>query len=116
MSEEALRLAQDLEDQRLEGRVLCDLGDAHALLGQHEQADACYQQSLAALEAIEHVTDAARTRWAYGQFLVRRGQRHRGIALMAECAAFEERIGHAKAAEHAALVARLRAEGEGMTG
>jgi tetratricopeptide (TPR) repeat protein len=110
-SAEALRLARGAGDQQLEGRVLCDLGAAQALLGQYLEADTHYQQSLTLLDRLDHQTDAARTRWAYGQFLIRQGERERGIALMAECVAYEQRIGHAKADEHAALVDSLRAGG-----
>lgn len=111
-STEALRLARKVGDQQLEGRVLCNLGTIQALLGQHTEANAHYQQSLTLLDRLDHQTDAARTRWAYGQFLIRQGSRERGIALMTECVAYEQRIGHAKADEHAALVDGLRAGGE----
>jgi tetratricopeptide (TPR) repeat protein len=106
-SEEALRIARAVGDQQLEGRVLCDVGAAHALLGQHKEADAHYHQSLTLLGQIDHQTDAARTRWAYGQFLVRQGERERGIALLEECVAYEQRIGHAQAEDHAALIEHL---------
>ncbi|HEU4322713.1 MAG TPA: hypothetical protein VFS21_06150 [Roseiflexaceae bacterium] len=35
----------------------------------------------------------------------------RGIELLAACVAYEQRIGHTEAEEHAALVERLRQEG-----
>ena len=91
--------------------MLCNVGAAHALLGQHTAADTYYQQSLRLLDRIGHRTDAARTRWAYGQFLIRQGEHERGIALMAESVSYEQEIGHARAEEHAALVERLRADG-----
>ena len=96
----------------LEGRALCNLGAAHALLSHHTEADAYYQHSLMLFDRIDHQTEAARTRWSYGQFLVRQGKRERGIVLMAECVTYEQRIGHAKANEHATLVEQIRADGE----
>jgi hypothetical protein len=81
-------------------------------LGQCAQARANYETSLAILDDIGNHAELAYSRWAYGQFLIRQGERERGIALMAECVAYEQRIGHAKADEHAALVEQIRAGGE----
>ncbi|GAB4215387.1 MAG: hypothetical protein OHK0022_55230 [Roseiflexaceae bacterium] len=109
-SRAALTLARDTGNRRVEGMTLRTIAAAHAALGQPAEAEANFAASLAVLEAIEHVPELARTRWDYGLFLVRQGERERGIDLMAQCVAYEQRIGHAKAAEHAAEVERLRQE------
>jgi tetratricopeptide (TPR) repeat protein len=110
--EASLALTLNIGDRRLEGIVLRDLATAQATLGHQAEAEANYAASLTIHEEMQHARLLARTRWAYGQFLVRQGSRERGIALMAECVAYEQRIGHAQAAEHAALVEHLRAGGE----
>lgn len=48
---------------------------------------------------------------AYSQFLLTQGERERGLVLLDACVAYEQQIGHAQAAEHAALVEQLRADG-----
>jgi tetratricopeptide (TPR) repeat protein len=108
----ALELAQKVGHRSLEGAVLRCLGNVQATFGQQDKATANYKASLVILDEVGDPLEGGRTRWAYGQFLIRQGARERGIALMAECVAYEQQIGHAKAAEHAALVEHLRAGGE----
>jgi hypothetical protein len=83
-----------------------------AVLGREREADALYQVALDIHDELGYHHGLVRTRWAYGQFLVRQSERERGIALMAECVAYEQRIGHAQAEEHAALIEHLRTGGE----
>jgi len=110
--EASLALTLNVGDRRLEGIVLRDLATAQAALGHRAEAEANYTRSLIIQEEMQHARGLARTRWFYGQFLVRQGKCERGIALMAECVAYEQRIGHAQAEEHAGLVEHLRAGGE----
>ena len=109
--EASLALAQKSEDRSLEGTVLHDLANVQATLGQPAEAAVNYAISLFILKEIGDEGEVSHTCWDYGQFLIRQGERERGIALMAECVAYEQRIGHAKADEHAALVDSLRAGG-----
>ncbi|HEU4328740.1 MAG TPA: tetratricopeptide repeat protein [Roseiflexaceae bacterium] len=107
----ALTLARDTGNQQVEGMALHTIAATHAALGQPTEADTNFAASLAILEAIENLPELARTRWAYGQFLIQQGERERGLALLDACVAYEQRIGHVKATEHAAEVDRLRQEG-----
>ena len=107
-----LRLVRETGNQRVEGMILQTIANAYAALDLVVEANTSYAASLAVLEAIENWIEVARTRWSYGQFLIRQGNRTRGIALMAECVDYEQQIGHAQAEEHAALVEHLRAGGE----
>ncbi|HEU4324768.1 MAG TPA: tetratricopeptide repeat protein [Roseiflexaceae bacterium] len=106
--EEALALARDLEDRSLEGTALRNLANALAALDQPNEADACYVQSLAIHDELGSQSEAARTRWFYGHFLIQQGDHERGLALLDACVAYEQQIGHAQATEHAALVEQLR--------
>jgi hypothetical protein len=100
-------LGHELEDQSLEGIVLRDLANTQAVLKQSTETDANLHTT-----TLTPPNEASCTRWAYGQFLIRQRERKQGIALLAECVAHEQQIGHAKADEHAALVEYLRAGGE----
>jgi tetratricopeptide (TPR) repeat protein/DNA-binding XRE family transcriptional regulator len=104
-------IAGEIRDRMLEGWVLGTLAGIQTFQGQHSEANITYQQAIDLLDRQGYTRGLVRTRWAYGQFLVRQGDREQGIALMAECVAYEQRIGHAKADEHAALVDSLRAGG-----
>jgi tetratricopeptide (TPR) repeat protein len=110
--EASLVLTLNVGDRRLEGIVLRHLATAQAALGHWAEAEVNYAASLTIHKEMQHARQLARTRWSYGQFLVRQGKRERGIALLAESVAYEQRIGHAQAEEHAALVEHLRAGGE----
>ncbi|HEU4326907.1 MAG TPA: tetratricopeptide repeat protein [Roseiflexaceae bacterium] len=111
-STQALVLARKIGDRRLEGITLHTIAAIHSKLDQYTLAHTNYTASLTILSELSNQTELARTRWSYGQFLVRQGDRTRGIDLMAQCVAYEQHIGHAQAEEHAALVKRLRAGGE----
>ncbi|GAB4199688.1 MAG: hypothetical protein OHK0022_20120 [Roseiflexaceae bacterium] len=104
-----LTIAREVGERRLEGMALCTLGMILAAQGQTDRAGESFERSLAILIEIDDQAELARTRWTYGQFLARQGQCMRGLDLMAECIAYERRIGHAHLAEHAALLQQLRA-------
>ncbi|HEU4322892.1 MAG TPA: tetratricopeptide repeat protein [Roseiflexaceae bacterium] len=106
----ALTLARDTGNRQVEGMSLRTLAKAYAALGQLTEADANFATSLAVLETIENLPELNRTRWDYGHFLIQQGERERGLTLLDACVAYEQRIGHAKAAEHAAEVDQLRQE------
>ncbi|HEU4328367.1 MAG TPA: tetratricopeptide repeat protein [Roseiflexaceae bacterium] len=109
-SRAALALARETGDRRLEAVAMLTSADAHAALSQSAKAIGDYADALAVFDALGCAGDAARTRWAYGLFLLAQDKRETGLALMAECVAYEQQIGHPQAAEHATLVADLRCE------
>jgi tetratricopeptide (TPR) repeat protein len=106
-----LVLAQEIGERRLEAEVLRYLANIQDVLGQWTKAEANYQASLTIADTIGNAGEGSRTRWVYGQFLIRQGERERGLSLMQECLDYEQRIGHTETDDDAALVAHLQAGG-----
>jgi tetratricopeptide (TPR) repeat protein len=107
-SSAALVLTRSTGDRRLEGVSLLTIAEVHAAAGRTAKAEASYSEALAILEAIGCEGEAARARWAYGQFLVAQGVYERGLALMGASIAYEQQIGHSQADEHASILAQLQ--------
>jgi tetratricopeptide (TPR) repeat protein len=110
--ERTVQLAREIGDRLLTGLALRRLADVQAALGQDVGADQNYAASILFFDAKEHRREIVRTRWAYGQFLIRQGQRWRGFRLLDECVAYEQETGDPQAEEHAALVEQLWKGGE----
>jgi hypothetical protein len=75
--------------QRIQGRILQARAD-------FERAPACFEQSLAALAALDDAVELARTQEAYGLFFQARnraGDQERGAALLQEARATFARLG-----------------------
>jgi hypothetical protein len=79
------------------------------LLGNTEGATTAFEQALTILHAVGDRRGEAVCCWHYGLFLAHQGEREHALPLLRESVAYEAEIGHAKAAEHAALLALLEA-------
>jgi tetratricopeptide (TPR) repeat protein/transcriptional regulator with XRE-family HTH domain len=102
-------LFRELGAPREEGEALRALGAGYAALGDRQRTRATFEVALARLCAVDDQRGAAACRWEFGQALAGWGERERALPLLRAALAYEQEIGHAKAAEHAALVARLEA-------
>jgi tetratricopeptide (TPR) repeat protein len=76
---EALDLSRKLGERRAEGRALHAAGAAHFYLGEYEEALEDYQQALAALRAVQDVSDAAEVLDDMGILATNQG-RYQGLA------------------------------------
>jgi tetratricopeptide (TPR) repeat protein len=104
---ERLVLARELGDQALEGTVLITLGRAHAMLGESADAQAAFERALTIMQARRDRWGEAKCCLHYSLVLISQGERERALPLLRAVVAYEEEIGHAKAAEHAVLLACL---------
>jgi hypothetical protein len=71
------------------------------------RATGLFEQALALFYATGDRHSEADCRWGFGCFLLRRGERDRALSLLRAAVAYEQEIGHVRATEHAALLARL---------
>jgi tetratricopeptide (TPR) repeat protein/transcriptional regulator with XRE-family HTH domain len=110
----SLVIAQALGQRRLEGHALGALGRAYAALGQAARANATFAQALDIHRATGDQWSEAVCNWHYGLALVQQGDYARALPLLRAGVAYEQAIGHAQAAGHAALLARLEREGEAL--
>ena len=113
--EQALIWDRQVGDRREEGYALSYLGRAHATGTDLAHAGNLFEQAVAIFDAIGDRRGEAECSWHFGLCLVRQGERERALPLLRAAIAYEQEIGHAKAAEHAAFLARLEA-GEDLTG
>jgi tetratricopeptide (TPR) repeat protein/transcriptional regulator with XRE-family HTH domain len=105
----ALDIAREIGDQRLEGYALNALGRTSMIFGDPLRAIDAFEQALAILQAINDQSGTAECCWYYGWFLARRGDYTRALEHLRASVAYEQEIGHLRAEEHAALLARLEA-------
>jgi tetratricopeptide (TPR) repeat protein len=107
--EQAISIARAIGDRRLESHAVSYL--ARALVGQRdvECATTAIEQALLLFRAREDRAGEAECQWLVGLAFARHGERERALPLLHAAVTYEQEIGHAKAAEHAALVARLEA-------
>jgi tetratricopeptide (TPR) repeat protein/transcriptional regulator with XRE-family HTH domain len=104
----ALNLLREEGDQREESYTLCTLGASYAALGDRVQARAAFEQALTQFCASGDRGGEAECSWAFGRALADWGERARALPLLHAAVAYKHEIGHAKAAEHAALLAQLK--------
>jgi hypothetical protein len=72
-------------------------------------AYSAFDQALACFRAASDRRGEALCSWAFGLILARWGQHTCALARLRTTLAYEQEIGHTRAAEHAALLARLEA-------
>jgi tetratricopeptide (TPR) repeat protein len=107
--EHALAIAREIGDQRTEGYALSHLACAQAQQGDIAQATTTFAQALVFFHERGDRWGEAECHWQFGLALVQQGQREQALPLLRAAVAYKQEIGHAKAVEHAALVARLEA-------
>ncbi|HEU4327855.1 MAG TPA: tetratricopeptide repeat protein [Roseiflexaceae bacterium] len=110
--EQAITIAKAIGDQRGEAYALIYLARAQALLRHSSHAQTTFDQALVLLQAIADRLGEAECCWYYSIFLLQQGERDAGLHLLRAAVAFEQEVGHARAAEHAGLLARLEAGAE----
>jgi hypothetical protein len=72
-------------------------------------SDAGFEQAIALFRAVGDRLGEAECNRLFGLVLAEQGERERALPLLRAAVAYEQEIGHAKAAEHAALLAQLEA-------
>jgi tetratricopeptide (TPR) repeat protein len=105
--QESLTIACAIGDREMEGVALGYLAYALAIQGDVSRATAAFEQALALFRALGGLGNEAECNWLFGLALARQGQRGEALPLLRAAVAYDQEIGHTKAAEHAALVARL---------
>jgi tetratricopeptide (TPR) repeat protein/DNA-binding XRE family transcriptional regulator len=109
---EALAIVRELGDRRNESYVLSYLACAQAYPGEIAQAMTTFDQALALFRDWGDRWGEAECQWQFGLALARQGERQRALPLLRSALAYQQEIGHAKAAERAALIAHLEAGGD----
>jgi tetratricopeptide (TPR) repeat protein len=109
---EALAIAREIGYRRTEGYALSYLARAQAQQGDIAQAMTTFAQALDLLHEFGDRSGEAHCQWLFGLALVQQGEREQALPLLRATVAYEQEIGHAKAAEHTALLAWLEARGE----
>jgi tetratricopeptide (TPR) repeat protein len=107
--QEALAIYRELGNQHHEGAVLGNIGDAYRAAGELEIAAEHYQQAIALSDATGDRWTAARARWYLAIIMLHQHEVPGAIPLMQAALAFEQAIGHPKAATHAEQLARVQA-------
>jgi tetratricopeptide (TPR) repeat protein/transcriptional regulator with XRE-family HTH domain len=107
--ERSLDIARDLRDRCQEGGSLASLGLAYLALGELARAASAFAQALAILREIGDRAGEAECNWQFGLALAQQGEHERALPLLRACLVYEVEVGHARAAEHAALLTRIEA-------
>ena len=94
----------------MEPWVLSRSGRIYAAAGEPESAVTAFERALVLFGMVEHRNGAAECSWYYGLFLAQQGKRNQALPLLRAAVVYEQEIGHAKAAEHAALLAEIEAK------
>jgi len=110
---ETLAIAREIGDRHTESYALSYLARAQAQQGEKAQATTTFAQALALFHESGERGGEAECQWLFGLALVQQGEREQALPLLRAALAYRVAIGHAKAAEHAALLAQLEA-GEGL--
>jgi tetratricopeptide (TPR) repeat protein len=108
-SEEALSIARAIGHRQEEGYALSYLARARALQGDRAEADPAFAQTMTLLQEVGDRLAVAKSQWSFGLALVQHGWHEHALPLLRDSLAYRQEIGHAKAAEYAALLARLEA-------
>jgi tetratricopeptide (TPR) repeat protein/transcriptional regulator with XRE-family HTH domain len=109
----ALALIREAGDQREEGYALQAIGESCAALGDRPNGRAAFAEALTLLRTVGDRSGEAECSWAFGLALSGWGEREDALPLLRAAVAYEQEIGHARTAEHAALLLRWEA-GEAM--
>lgn len=107
--EEALSIVRAIGHRQEEGYALSYLARAQALQGNMAQADPAFAQAVTLLQEVGDRWGVAKSQWSFGLVLAQHGQHQRALPLLRGSLAYQQEIGHTKAAENAALLARLEA-------
>jgi tetratricopeptide (TPR) repeat protein/transcriptional regulator with XRE-family HTH domain len=109
---QALAILRQIGAQRQEAYALHALGAGYAALGDHEDAQTAFEAALALFRAVGDRRGEAACGWAFGLALGGWGERAGALPLLHAALAYEQEIGHARAVEHAELLARIEAGAE----
>jgi tetratricopeptide (TPR) repeat protein/transcriptional regulator with XRE-family HTH domain len=107
--EEACSIARTMGDRRAEGYILSYLARAQARQGDRTDATRAFEHASALFQEVVDRRGLAECQWLFGLEIVQHGARAQALLLLHAAVIYEQEIGHAKAAEHAALLARLEA-------
>jgi tetratricopeptide (TPR) repeat protein len=107
--DKALIILREIGARREEGYTLSYLARTQAIQGDIMQATTTFTHALTLLQEVNDRRGAAECQWLFGQALAEYGEQEHALPLLQAALAYEQEIGHAKAAEHAALIARLEA-------
>jgi tetratricopeptide (TPR) repeat protein/transcriptional regulator with XRE-family HTH domain len=103
-------IARAIGDRQMEGYALSYLARAQARQGDIAGGGSTYRQACALLQEISDRWGEAECNWLFGVTLAQQGLREAALPLLRVALAYEHEIGHAEAAQHAALLERLEAE------
>jgi tetratricopeptide (TPR) repeat protein len=92
-----------------EGALLSILGQAYVIAGDHERAARAFAAALAILQEAGDRWYEAECAWRFGLLLAQQGELSRALPLLRFALAYEQEIGHARAEQHAAVLAQLEA-------
>src|SRR6185295_3167318 len=101
--EAAYSIARAIGDRQMEGYALSYLAPAQARQGDMARAGSTYTQARTCLQEVSDRWGEAECNWLFGVALAQQGQRETALPLLRAALAYEQEIGHAKAAEHAGL-------------
>ena len=107
--EQALAITRVVGDQNTEGYALSYLARVQAWQGDLAHATSIFEQAVGLFRAVGDRGGEAECNWLFGLALAQQGARERALPLLRAAVAYEQEIGHARAAEHAALLVRLEA-------
>ena len=107
--ERSLTIAREIGDQRMEGYTLSYLAHARAYHGNLAHAITAFEQALTIMHVMGDRWGEAECQWLFGLALAQQGERDQALPLLRAAVAYEQEIGHAKAAGHTALITRLEA-------
>src|SRR6185503_21014811 len=98
---------REIGDQREEGHILSILGRAYGATGALAPAVTTFERARTILRAAGDRNGEAQCNWHFGLTLARQGQREPALELLRAAVAYEQEIGHARAAEHASLLTEI---------
>jgi tetratricopeptide (TPR) repeat protein len=107
--EMCLAITRELGDRRTTGYATSYIAWAQAYQGDTAHASATFVQAVGLFREIGDRWGEAEAQWLFGLALARQGERAQALPLLRAALAYQQEIGHAKAAEHATLVACLEA-------
>jgi tetratricopeptide (TPR) repeat protein len=105
-------IAREMGARRMESYALSYLARAQIYQGDVACATTTFAEALTLFREISDRWGEADCNWLFGLALAQREERAQALPLLRAALAYEQEIGHAKAAEHATFVARLEREGE----
>ncbi|HEY1013449.1 MAG TPA: tetratricopeptide repeat protein, partial [Herpetosiphonaceae bacterium] len=112
--EETYNVNKALGLRSSEAYGLIGCGRSYAALDRPDDAFNAFEEGLIVLLQLGNQWAEADCRWHYGLALARYGEIDRALPQLRAAQSYEQSVGHAKAAEHQALIARMEA-GETLT-